>query len=424
MSEPILSRSQTAALAASPVPLAPAAAQSAPRLAAVPAPQDSPALGTLRGVITLLVLAHHAVLAYHPDAPPAAKSLLAQPRWWEAFPVVDPARWAGFRLFVGWNDSFFMALMFFLSGLFVWESLKRRGSEAFLRHRAFRLGLPFLAAAALVAPLAYATTYLQATAQPSLGGFVRQWLALREWPAGPAWFLWVLLTFDAVAALLFSRFPGLGEALGRFLARRRPAAFFLLLAGGSAAVYIPILLVVGPMQWVHFGPFYFQTSRFLLYLVYFLAGVALGAAGIENGLLARNGALARRWLLWSCAAFFAFALEIVLTVLALAPHASPRAWGIPWGLSFALSSAASSLALVALFLRFAGKRGPVSASLRANAYGMYLLHYAFAAWLQLALLQAPLSGLAKGTLVTLGTIALAWGATAGLRRVPGVARVI
>jgi hypothetical protein len=66
-------------------------------------------IGYLRAFVTVLVLAHHAVLAFHAFAPPVPAS---QPRWWQAFPVVDSQRWSGFALFVGFNDVFFMSLMF------------------------------------------------------------------------------------------------------------------------------------------------------------------------------------------------------------------------------------------------------------------------------------------------------------------------
>ena len=71
--------------------------------------------------LTLLVVDHHAALAYHPFVPPLPASLLDQPRIWTAFPVVDPARWNGFAWLVSFNDVFFMALMFFISGVFVWR---------------------------------------------------------------------------------------------------------------------------------------------------------------------------------------------------------------------------------------------------------------------------------------------------------------
>lgn len=76
-------------------------------------PQYNLAMGYLRAFVTVLVLAHHAVLAYHPFAPAAPSSLLTQPRWWQAFPVTDSQRWSGFALLVGFNDTFFMSLMSF-----------------------------------------------------------------------------------------------------------------------------------------------------------------------------------------------------------------------------------------------------------------------------------------------------------------------
>src|SRR5215469_18121527 len=86
------------------------------------------AFGYLRAFLVVLVVAHHAVLAYHPYAPPPPTSLVSQPRWWGAFPIVDTHRWAGFGFFTGFNDTFFMALMFFLSGCFLPGSLERKGT--------------------------------------------------------------------------------------------------------------------------------------------------------------------------------------------------------------------------------------------------------------------------------------------------------
>jgi hypothetical protein len=56
----------------------------------------------------------------------------------------------------------------------------------------------------------------------------------------------------------------------------------------------------------HFGPFFFQSSRPLHYLVYFLVGAGVGACGFNGGLLASEGKLARRWILWCVAALIAF----------------------------------------------------------------------------------------------------------------------
>lgn len=415
---------QTAVLA--PEPIESPDAVTAVEPASLPRVSDQVSVGHLRAFITVLVLAHHAVLAYHPFAPQAPASLVAEPRWWQAFPITDSQRWGGFGLLVGFNDVFFMSLMFFLSGLFVWASLERQGSGAFLRQRALRLGLPFVVAAAVLAPLAYYPAYLQ-TGASGFAGFWQQWSALGNWPAGPAWFIWVLLAFDAAAAGLYLLWPRWGHVLGRVTsgARRRPALFFGLLAAVSAAAYLPMALAFNPFAWASFGPFFFQTSRLLHYAVYFLAGAAVGAYGLQQGLLAPDGRLARRWPLWLTASLVAFSgIVVIMILVSAAGQAVPRSLEITGDLVFALSCAASSFAALAFFVRFARKGHPILDSLRRNAYGMYLLHYAFVSWLQYFFLKAPLSGLTKGSLVFLGTVLLSWAATAALRRLPAVARVI
>src|SRR6202795_2627144 len=75
------------------------------------------ALDRARTFITMLVLIHHSVIAY------------------THFGHIDTQSFLGFDCVVVFNDSFFMAAMYFLSGLFVWPSLRRKGTGWFLRER-------------------------------------------------------------------------------------------------------------------------------------------------------------------------------------------------------------------------------------------------------------------------------------------------
>jgi hypothetical protein len=52
--------------------------------------------------------------------------------------------WSPTILFISFNDSFFMSLMFLISGLFFWQALTRKGVGRFLLARLVRLGIPFL----------------------------------------------------------------------------------------------------------------------------------------------------------------------------------------------------------------------------------------------------------------------------------------
>jgi hypothetical protein len=136
------------------------------------------------------------------------------------------------------------------------------------------------------------------------------------WPAGPAWFIWVLAVFDFLAALLYALSSSWAETLGRFLAglQGRPARFFALLLTATAVVYIPLELTYSGLAWAAFGPFTFQTARILLYFFYFLAGAGIGAWGLDRGPLMPQGKLARRWLLWVIASIGLF---LICTAVAM-----------------------------------------------------------------------------------------------------------
>jgi peptidoglycan/LPS O-acetylase OafA/YrhL len=385
------------------------------------------AIGYLRAFIVALVVAHHAALAYHPCAPPPPASLLTDPRWWPAFPIVDPQKWFGASVLVGFNDIFFMSLMFFLSGLFVWHGLAKKGAATFLRDRLLRLGIPFIVAAGVFAPLAYYPTYLQITGHNNIAGFWHQWSALGNWPAGPAWFIWVLFVFDCITALLFVFAPKWGDNLGAFTTRLalRPIVFFAALVAITAVVYLPMAHYFTSLAWFFsFGPFFVQTSRIFHYFVYFLAGVGVGAAGLDQGLLAPQGKLARAWPWWIGRALLFFAIATSLTIAAFTYYGKSPALATAADAGFVLSCAATCLAFLAIFLRFAQTRSTICDSLAQNSYAIYLIHYAIVSWLQYALLPAAIPGVAKFLIVFPGALILSWATSATIRRIPAIARII
>ncbi len=100
------------------------------------------ALANLRGIVIVIVLAFHSMLAYLEWIPVTGSGFDSPPYDWRSFPIIDNHRFFGFDLICAWQDVYLMALMFFLSGLFVWPSLMRKKDLAFLRDRVLRLGLP------------------------------------------------------------------------------------------------------------------------------------------------------------------------------------------------------------------------------------------------------------------------------------------
>ena len=142
------------------------------------------ALDTLRAFVTVLVVAHHSVIAYALISPAAAPRSPVHP-WLAGIPIVDSHRLAVFDLFALFNDTFFMSLMFLLSGLFVGPSLARKGSASFLRDRALRLGAPFVVMA-LMTPLAYYPAYRAWAAAPERARILARMAVARDLAERPA----------------------------------------------------------------------------------------------------------------------------------------------------------------------------------------------------------------------------------------------
>jgi acyltransferase-like protein len=384
------------------------------------------ALDRARTFITMLVLANHSVVAYT-----AFGRFYPNHYLWSSAPIVDSQKWIGFNILTLFNDAFFMALMFFLSGLFVWPSLQRKGIGHFLRDRMLRLGLPFLAAIFILMPIAY---YASFRLTGSRIGFVEFWLQNFKdgiWFDGPAWFIWFLLLLDILAVPVFVLAPKLVEAINRLSIRSyaRPEYFIAALFAVTVVAYVPLLFHLGAVRWFNLGPLQVQASRVLIYGVFFLAGMGAGAAQIDQGLLARTGNLALRWYIWVAAALASFGLLTLLVNfrrmrLSNLPGAPPFWWQSSYGVIYSLACVTISLGVLALFLRFAQGDKNLLDPLRGDAYGIYIVHYIFCLWLQYALLDTPLPAIAKVLIVFVGTVALSWGVTAALRRIPGATRVL
>jgi surface polysaccharide O-acyltransferase-like enzyme len=375
-------------------------------------------LDRARTLITLLVVLHHSVVNY------------------TYFGNGDRMRWLGFDLVVLFNDSFFMACMFFISGLFVRDSLARRGPANFLANRAWRLGVPFAISIFVVTPIAYYPSFLRyhlpGTTDFNFFHFWWHTLTIGPWPSGSAWFLWVLLALGAIAALLRAVAPRVIEGLGQLIyaSPDRPMTAFVTFLIFSIIVYLPMHLVFGDSSWLEPGhyPFPIQTSRILLYAGYFFIGVGVGAVSLRSGMLAENGALVRRWTVWPA---FAFAFYGAILLLVYAHHnwladfnSPPLWWRTAYGLAFAMFSAAMTFTVPAVFLRFGrSSLWPLDA-MRPSAYGIYLLHFIFLIWLQYIVYDPAFPAFVKFAIVFTGTLSMSWALTVLLRKIPVVARTI
>src|ERR1700730_1717231 len=313
---------------------------SAETTAAPKAKTRNPSLDRARTFLTLVVLLHHAVIPY------------------TYFGHTDPKSFFGFDMIVLATDSFFMAMFFFLSGLFVWPGIARKGPLNYLSDRLLRLGLPFVICAFTVIPIAYYAFSLRH--HPEIGFSEYWWNTITKgpWPSGPIWFLWVLFSFDLVACLLYRLSPNLLDPINRLSlhGRRPPAVFFAVLLAVTAAFYIPGRIHFGAGSWFEFGPFSVQHGRVMLYATYFFFGAGIGVQYLDRGLLAADGRMAK--VSWDCMIRFVVVYRLMWVLIYMKrdilgnPVLLPHWYEGIYGFCFAAFSVAIMFLILAYFLRF------------------------------------------------------------------------
>jgi hypothetical protein len=370
------------------------------------------ALDRARTFLTLVVLLHHSVIPY------------------THFGHTDPKSWIGFDCIILATDSFFMAMFFFLSGLFVWPGLSRKGPLDYLRDRLIRLGLPFVICAFTLIPLAYYAIALRQTPDLSFSAFWWKTVTMGPWPSGPLWFLWVLFAFDIVASILYQLSPRLLDPINRLSlrARERPFEFFLVMLAVTEVLYIPGRIHFGGNSWFEFGPFSVQHGRVLLYATYFFFGAGIGAANLDRGLLSADGRLAKSDWGWIVAALVPYCLMWVLIYIKREilgnPDPLPDWYEGIYGFFFAAFSVAILFAILAGFLRFKQSGWSFLDLMQPDAYGMFLVHYPIVLWLQHWMFDFDIPAIAKALIAFVLTVLLSWAATAALRRIPGANQVL
>ncbi len=371
------------------------------------------ALDRARTFLTLVVVLHHSVIPY------------------THFGHTDPKSWIGFDAVVLATDSFFMAMFFFLSGLFVWPGLGHKALQVFLRDRLLRLGLPFAIAALTIIPIAYYAIELRQHPDTSFAAFWWKTVTVGPWPSGPLWFLWVLLAFDLTASLLYRLSSTLVDPINRLALKgfERPAIFWLFLVVATAIVYIPLVVYYGQNHWFDFfGPFAVQASRVLLYAAYFFIGAGVGAANFGRGVLSADGQLPKTRWIWVIATLIPYCLMWVLIYIKREilgnPDPLPSWYLASYGLFFVLFSASILFTILAFFLHSKAVGPNLLDRMQADAYGMFLVHYPIVLWLQYWMFDFDWPAIIKAAIAFVLTVALSWAATAALRKIPGATRVL
>jgi len=407
----------------------------------------------LRTFVTIGVVFHHAILAYHSQS-----ELLFL---YGFSPVADSAQWIGWDFFVSFNDYWHMPLMFLISGLFVWKSLERKGAGKYILGRLKRLGIVFIIGVLLLIPIALYARMMEG--QIFLGwpytSLPQFWLEMAKigfGTAGPLWFLWLLLVFDGIIAIVYliyrasknkkksneteinteteevsnpeiieeNRIETIEKNSSNTTKKyfENPLMMFGLVIAIFCVGYFQGAFSVDTSLWIGIGPFGMQISRLGFYLTAFMLGVFLGKQGLDNTVFKKNSQLAKYWWAFLLVGLIAFGITIPVDLFAIKIEILHYYLKL---VLFPIVSACLVYGVIGVFIRFFTKENAIFNSLKNNAYGIYIFHYIFVLWLQFAFLYVPiLHGILKGIIVTICSILLCWGFTAIFRLIPGAKQII
>jgi glucan biosynthesis protein C len=364
-------------------------------------------LDYLRGLNIVATLLFHSILAYSPFIQANDISNLPIP-FVDAnttFPVAD--------IFLLIRPIFSMQLMFFISGLFTWRSLGKRGPIGYVVVRFKRLILPLVITWLFIMPVTYV---------PAVIANQISFLPIR---LAHLWFLWVLFVFDVIIAFIYSflriHIEGLIFFLNNFI-------LTLLIGFTSVIAYLYSISHAGDTGWQPFfgsQVFLVPTGWLGLYFFYFLLGVVMGSRSLNNCVMSTNwfspfsnysNGLTRSLICAILVLTLFLQLRANIDFLILRLGLS-MAWTVV-NILYVLSGLLIVASLILLSKRFLRRQHFLLDNLSLNSYGLYLIHYTFVVWIQFFLSHSLVIGFVKPLVVILLCIPLSWYAADLLRRFP------
>lgn len=364
-------------------------------------------IDNLRVLVIAMVVAHHAGQPYGPTG--------------GDWPIFNPTRAAILGPFFTVNAAVGMGLLFLVAGYFVPHAYDRKGTRGFLKNRLVRLGVPLLVVSLVLAlPLVYA---MEGQGQP-FGPFLANYLRRPE--VGHMWFVSYLIIFSC------------GYAVWRWLANRHtpaqpqssaaPGHRAILAYAIGLAVVTFIVRIGSPLdRWVDPAPFIrVEPAHLPQYLSLFILGIVAYRRDWLRQMPTARG------MTWLAIGLIAAALPYAATILR---ELTPIAIDVSIGGGLSLLALVSStieafiavglcVGLLTLFRERVNHQGVLMRQMAALSYVVYIIHLFPLLGLQIALVGSSLPPLAKFGVVTLIALPLSFALAYGLRKLPGVGRVV
>lgn len=329
-------------------------------------------LDTLKIVLTLLVVFHHAAEPYYPDSAWPYKPSNAD----EMMPWI----WH----FLSVNAAFFMGLFFLIAGYFVPRSYDKQGFKVFVQKKLIRLGIPVVIVTAFLT------------------------LVTGQMEVGHLWYVETLLVFCLLYALVRQIF--LPNKANHDLSFAVLLVLALVMGIGGH-----LIRQVSPQDhwiWV-LGILHIEPAHFLQYVMMFATGVlayrfqwlekmrnGIGAAALAIGVALAIGNYLRDGGAWNDFVYRWFGIYESLLCVFLS-------FGLLW-----------------LFRKFVNQTNAFQSWCAQQAYGAYIVHLFVLLAVQHATDGLLLPGIVKFFLIATIASILSFLLTYLLRLIPGVKRVL
>jgi glucan biosynthesis protein C len=364
-------------------------------------------LDNLRIYLTLLVILHHASIAYGGAGD-----------WPVKDPGVDPFSRIFLTFFTAVNQSFFMSAFFLLAGFFTPDALERKGAGYFVKDRLIRLGIPILVYTTLIINLNEVLWGVWMRGQPFRWIFAYQ--------PGHLWFLQALLLFAVIYVLYrIGMKQGTIKQHIQVCSDRFPPNRLLILG----IVFLTALTFVVRI-WFPVGKWVFPKFQ-LAHFVHYAFSYCVGIMAYRGDWFQRLGrAQARNW---GIVALLMLPLFFVLVILTRALEGDAELARLLGGLhwqSFIYAVWESIMFIAALtFLlylfreRFSGS-SPLLRSMAASVYTVYIIHQTVLIAFNVLFLPVGIPTILKFLIISMITVPLCFGLAVLIRRIPYANRVL
>ena len=358
-------------------------------------------LDNLRIYLTILVILHHATLAYGGTGGWAIHDVITD----EISPIL-------FTFFNALNQSYFMTAFFLLAGYFTPRSLGRKGSKNFLVDRIIRLGIPLLVYSTLIINLnnfMITRFYLDVPYQ-----FV--W----SYEPGHLWFLQLLFLF-ALIYVIFKLFKK--EAIN-LEERTFPSDGIIWIAVIVLSIFTFLMRLAYPIGETILNV---QPGHISHYIFAFFIGILAYRGDWFRRLTNTKG---KRWGKIALVTLpFFFVIFILGGALESDANIAKFLGGFTWqAMAYALWETIMMMAIIIFLLYYFREKfnrtGALLATMAASVFTVYIIHQTVLYGLNIVFLNVPIPSFVKFLAVSLIGVPLCFLLSVLIRKLPYARRVL